>query len=190
MDALDALHQRVSVAKLTEPAPDNDQRQAIFRAATRAADHKYLQPWRFLVIEGKGRERLGELFCAAARSDNPDLAKSALEALRNKPLRAPMLVVAIASVQEQPKVPMVEQLLSAGAAVQNMLVAAHALGVGAFWRTGPMAYHPKVLEGLGLGPAEQIVAYLYLGAPAKPPPSPREVELERFFKPWPPAANT
>lgn len=185
MDALDALQSRASVAKLSDPAPDARQRDAIFSAATRAADHKLLQPWRFLVIEGEGRQSLGDLFCDAMLADDPDASQSALESLRKKPLRAPLIVVAVASCREHPKVPEVEQLLSTGAAVQNMLVASHALGVGAFWRTGAMAYHPVVLKGLGLGPAERIVGYLYLGTPAKPPSPPKPVDARKFFAPWP-----
>lgn len=187
MDALEALHQRVSVAKLQAPAPDKQQQEALFRAATRAADHKHLQPWRFLVIEGEGLNQLGELFCKAALVDDPQTPDKVLDSLRSKPLRAPMILVAIASCQEHPKVPVVEQIVSTGAAVQNMLVAAHALGIGAFWRTGAMAYHPRVLSGLGLGEAEQIVGYLYLGTPVKAVPSPHPVDLARFFTSWPTA---
>ncbi|MDQ2075258.1 nitroreductase [Marinimicrobium sp. ABcell2] len=186
MDAIAALHRRVSVAKVTEPAPDLTQREAIFRAATRAADHKHLQPWRFLVIEGDGLRKLGDLFVAAALSDDPEMPEKAVESLRKKPLRAPMIVVAIATCQEHPKVPEWEQVVATGAAVQNMLVAAYALGVGAFWRTGAMASHPKVIQGLGLTPSEQIVGYLYLGTPVKSPPTPKEVDVDKFFTAWPP----
>lgn len=185
MDALEALHQRVSVAKLQAPAPDEQQREALFRAATRAADHKHLQPWRFLVIEEEGLDQLGELFSKAILADNPQAPEKALDSLRKKPLRAPMILVAIASCQEHPKVPVVEQIVSTGAAVQNMLVAAHALGIGAFWRTGDMAYHPTVLSGLGLGAMEKIIGFLYLGTPVKPLPSPHSVDLARFFTSWP-----
>jgi nitroreductase len=185
MDAIAALHQRVSVAKVTEPAPDLAQREAIFRAATRAADHKHLQPWRFLVIEGQGLRTLGDLFVNAALADDPAMPDKAVESLRNKPLRAPMIVVAIASCQEHPKVPVIEQVVSTGAAVQNMLLAAYALDVGAFWRTGAMATHPKVLQGLGLKENEHIVGYLYLGTPVKSPPAPKAVDVAQFFSPWP-----
>lgn len=185
MDALEALLQRVSVAKLQAPAPDTQQREALFRAATRAADHKHLQPWRFLIIEEKGLDQLGELFCKAVLAEDSQVPAHALESLRKKPQRAPMILVAIASCQEHPKVPVIEQVVSTGAAVQNMLVAAHALGLGAFWRTGAMAYHPTVLKGLGLEASEQIVGYLYLGTPVKAVPSPHPTDLARFFSTWP-----
>lgn len=186
MDALDALHQRVSTAKLTEPAPTPSQREAIFRAATRAADHALMRPWRFLVVEGAGLDQLGELFCQAARHDDPDLSEKDQDSLRRKPHRAPLILVAIARCRENPKVPVLEQQLSAGAAVQNMLNAAYAQGIGAFWRTGKMAYHPVVDEGLGLTEGEQIIGFLYLGTPVKPFHKPKPLDLDKIFTPWPP----
>ena len=185
MDSLTALQQRVSSPKLAEPAPSAEQRDAIYRAALRAADHGMMQPWRFLVIEGEGLDHLGELFAQASLHDNPELSLPEQHSLKAKPRRAPLILVAIAACRQNPKVPHVEQLLSAGAAVQNMLNAAFAQGVGAFWRTGTMAYHPVVTEGLGVGELEQIVGFLYLGTPAKPPHEPKSVNPEAFFRPWP-----
>lgn len=186
MDALKVLHERRSVAKLTDPAPDEAQRRAIFSAALRAADHGRLRPWRFLVIEGRSALlELGDLLCRAAVEDNPEMPEAARQAQRHKPLRAPTVVVAIARCQDHPSVPEVEQLISAGAGVQNMLNAAHALGLGAFWRTGAMAYHPTVRRGLGLASGEHIVGFLYLGTPASPPAPATPPPVEDFFTPWP-----
>ncbi len=185
MDALDALHQRVSSPKLQDPAPNQDQRDTIYRAALRAADHGKMQPWRFLVVEGGGLDRLGDLFVQAARKDVPEMTEPDQQSLRAKPRRAPLVLVAIAACRQNPKVPHVEQLISAGAAVQNMLNAAFALGVGAFWRTGAMTYHPVVKEGLGVGELEEIVGFLYLGTPSKPPQPPKPVNPESFFHSWP-----
>src|SRR5690625_5063794 len=174
MDAISALHERVSIAKVTAPAPNVDERDAIFRVATRAADHNRLRPWRFLVIEGEGLRRLGALFETAALEEAPEIPEKTLKALGNKPLRAPMIVVAIATCEERPGVPEEEQIVSTGAAAQNMPLAAYALGVGAFWRTGAMAYHPTIAKGLGLTDNEQISGYLSLGTPASTPPKPKD----------------
>lgn len=135
----------------------------MIKAGLRAPDHAQLRPWRIVVIEGEGRDRLGALFAQAKLTANPDESTEALNKLRGKPLRAPMIIVVAAKIVEHPKVPEMEQILSAGAVAQNMLVAAHALGYGAMWRTGEMTVSQVVREGLGLHETDQIVGFLYVG---------------------------
>src|SRR5262249_20991617 len=94
----------------------------------------------------------------------PDAPAGKLDAERKKPLRAPLVVVVAAAVKENPKVPDIEQVVAAGAAAQNMLVAAHALGLGGFWRTGATAYDAEVKRALGLGEHDAIVGFLFLGS--------------------------
>ena len=185
MEALHALHQRVSSPRLCDPAPVGEIRENIFRAALRAADHANLRPWRFLVVEADDRNALGALFERVELAENPALEELQRERLRKMPLRAPLVVVAIASCKEHPKVPESEQVIAAGAAVQNMLTAAFAQGVGAYWRTGKLSFHRSVAEGLGLTANEQIVGFLYLGTPegrAKPLP---DLATADFFTSWP-----
>lgn len=184
MDALQALHTRVSIGRLGGEPPSGEVLDQICRAALRAPDHAALRPWRFLRVKGAAREKLGELFVAATRSDEPRASQAALNKAAGKPLRAPMIIVAIARKQSHDKVPEVEQIISAGAAVQNMLVACHALGVGAMWRTGGMAYHAVVEQGLGLEANESIVGFLYLGeieGRIKPLP---ELGVDEYFSEW------
>lgn len=185
MNALDALLQRVSVSKLTEPAPTQPQREAIFSAALRAADHGRLRPWRFLLIEGQARDELGALYAAAGLEDDPAVSAETLDRYRQMPLRAPLIVVVIASCVEHPKVPEIEQIISAGAAAQNMITAAYALGLGAIWRTGEFAYHPSVARGLGLAQHEKIVGYLYFGTPASAMGKALALDSSEFFSRWP-----
>jgi nitroreductase len=122
-----------------------------------------LRPWRFLTISGDAREALGELFVIAQQVDSPDMTAVQQQRMLAKPMRAPLIVVVIAVLTEHAKVPELEQLLSAGAAAQNMLVAAHAMGLGAIWRTGGMSYHPAVRQGLGLDEHERLLGFLYIG---------------------------
>jgi nitroreductase len=186
MDAIAALHQRVSVTKLTIPAPDNVQLNTLFKAALRAADHGNLRPWRFLVIQEQGLVRLGELFAQVAKSNKPDITESELDRFKSMPLRAPMIITAIAKCQDSPKVPRIEQVISAGAATQNLINAAYALGLGAVWRTGDMAYDPQVKEALGLSTNEELIGYIYIGTPSVPIHLPREQNPEEFFSLWSP----
>lgn len=184
MDATDALLKRVSCGKLVAPAPDEASRNIIFSAALRAADHGNLRPWRFLVLEGDALTRLGEVFAQAALADDPGLNEAQLERYRNMPSRAPLMVVAIAQAVDHPKVPVIEQVVAAGAAVQNMITAAFAFGVGAYWRTGGMAYHADVLKALGLAEGESLIGYLYLGTPAGKLKAVPELEVSDYFLEW------
>ncbi|MEP3856625.1 MAG: nitroreductase family protein [Porticoccus sp.] len=185
MDALQALHQRVSAPRLSEPAPKGDILANIQRAAFRAADHARMRPWRFLIIEGEGRQALGELFVRSEEQQGAVLSDKARQRIAERPLRAPMVMVVIASPKENPKVPEIEQWLSAGAAAQNMITAAYAQGIGAVWRTGDYAYDPYVMAGLGLSDAERIIGFLYLGTVQIAPPEAPETAIADYFQSWP-----
>ena len=167
MDAITLLHERVSCPALTGPAPTAEQLDVMYQAALRAPDHGALRPWRFLTIQGDGLKALGELYLEAGLAKDPDLSEAHKEKLKSMPLRAPMIIVVIGVTQAHPKVPEIEQVVAAGCAAQNIILAAHALGLGAMWRTGDMAYDKSVREGLGIKDNEEIIGYIYLGQPSK-----------------------
>lgn len=166
MDALDALQSRVSVAVLGEPGPSDDQIQSLLKSAIRAPDHGLLRPWRFLLLKGKQREALGDIFVEARMQEPSPATDQELNKLRTNPLRAPLVMVVVAEVIETHKVPVIEQVVATGAAVQNMMIAAHAMGIGAMWRTGPMASNKLVKAKLGFADKDEIVGFLYLGTPS------------------------
>ena len=184
MDAMTLLSTRHSVAKLSEPAPDRAALERMLAAALRAPDHGHIRPWRFLVIQGPARERLGELFVRALLQRKPDASEEEQNKARQAPLRAPLLVTVIARLRPHPKVPEVEQLLSAGCAAHSIVLAAHALGFGAIWRTGDTSYDITVKSGLGLVEGEEIVGYIYLGTPASPPKLPAALPLADYVSDW------
>ncbi|MBN3562641.1 nitroreductase family protein [Aliamphritea spongicola] len=184
MDALTNLQQRFSQPLLQEPGPDAEQLDNMFAAAMRAPDHAALRPWRFLVIDGDARGELGELYARAALQANPDVTEDVLTRNRKMTFRAPTIIVAIAVVTEHPKVPASEQLIAAGCAVQNMLLAANAQGVGAMWRTGGVAYDPVVKEGLGLAAHEEIIGFVYMGTPSKQRTAPL-LDSSDYVSRWP-----
>jgi len=181
MDALEALTSRRSPAQLVEPAPDDETLTQILRAALRAPDHGRLKPWRFIVLRGDARKRFGDVMAKAMKRREPEAAENFLEREREKPLRAPLVLVVAAALQHEHKIPVIEQMLSAGAAAQNVMLAAHALGFGATWKTGAPAYDDYVKEALGLSRGDAIVGFLYLGTPStavparlQPPPDPSD----------------
>ena len=184
MDALDALINRVSAPRLIDPAPTAEQRERLFKAALRAPDHGQLRPWRFLTVEGDARHALGELYAEAIASNNPQADQEALTKARNMPLRAPLMIVVIARIQEHPKVPAQEQVLAAGCAAHGILLAAYAQGIGAVWRTGELSHHPVVDAGLGLATNEQVIGYLYLGTPQRELRDAPAVNIDELVSGW------
>jgi nitroreductase len=163
-ETIQQLTTRNSAPRLTEPGPDRVSLDYMFQSALRAPDHAWLQPWRFLVIEGADRERLGQVLLEALLARDPHADEAARQKALAAPLRAPMLVVVICRYTEHPKVPRDEQLISAGCAAHAMLLAAEAQGYAGIWRTGGAAEDPHVMAALGLGDNESIVAFLYFGS--------------------------
>lgn len=157
-------HHSVPVRHLHEPAPDDQQLDAILQCALSAPDHGQLQPCRFLVVRGEARERLAELFEQAARKRTPD-DEVGIAKQRDRPLQAPLTVIVIARIIESPKIPEIEQILSAGCAAQHIQLACRALGFGSIWLTGGNAYDLSIHEALGLALDERIVGFLYIGTP-------------------------
>ncbi len=127
-----------------------------------------MQPWRFLSIQGDARRRLGEVLAQSLERREPGVEPSKLGSESNKAMRAPLIIAVAAAVRANPKVPDIEQVVAVGAAVQNMILAAHALGFGAFWRTGPAAYDSEVKKALGFSTQDSLIGFIYLGSIGKP----------------------
>lgn len=163
MDALELLLSRDSAVRLEPPGPDAAALDNIFRAALRAPDHGRLRPWRFVVIPEERRQRFGDVLAASLQQREPGVASETLARERQKALRAPVIVVVAARLKRSEKIPELEQIVSAGAAAQNVMLAAHALGYGAMWRTGAPAYDPAVKQALGLEAADTIIGFIYIG---------------------------
>jgi len=161
--ALDLLLSRRSgsAKAMSEPGPSPEQLAAILKAGARAPDHGKLFPWRFIVFEGDGRERFGQMLGDILEAEGERERQSDEE--RKRFLRAPVVVGVISAARELIKIPLWEQELSAGAVCQNLLIAAHASGFVANWITEWYAYHPKVKERLGLKPGERIAGFIYIG---------------------------
>lgn len=178
MNAIDLLLNRVSSPVLDAPAPTAEQLDVMYRAALRAPDHGGMRPYRFLQIEDTGREKLGQVFVEAALKSGDEISEADLEKLKHAPLRAPMLLVVIATLNSHAKVPEIEQQLSAGCAAHGLILAAFAQGIDAIWRSGKMAFNACVNERLGLNMNEQIIGFIYVGKARKhrvvPCPQPGE----------------
>ena len=184
MQALENLTTRVSAAGLVEPAPDDAALKQILGAAVAAPDHGRLRPWKFICIRGDARNAFGDLLAKTLRARQPDVSDNELEREKAKALRAPLIIAVAAALVDHPKIPQVEQLLAAGAAAQNVLLAAHALGYGGVWKTGAAAYDAAVKQALGLAPADAIVGFLYLGSLGKPLGPRPAVDPATYTREW------
>lgn len=190
MDAMKLLHSRNSAPRLKAPAPQGEVLHSILKAGMRAPDHALLKPWRFLTIAGTGRDALGELFVRSRqyhleRAGDAALTDSEASKIVAKTMRAPLIVVVIASLTDHSKVPPIEQRLSAGCAAHGILLAAQACGFGGIWRTGDNAFDNVVMAGLGLKANESIIGFVYLGTIDGEPKLLREVLVEDYCQSWP-----
>jgi nitroreductase len=184
MDALDLMLGRESALKLEAPGPSRADLDRMFASAVRAPDHGRLRPWQFVVIGEAQRAAFGAVMADSLRRRDPSATEVELQRERDKAFRAPVIVVVAAKVKRGNKIPEVEQIASASAAAQTLMLAAPALGYGAAWKTGAPAYDPMVKTALGLDAADDIVGFLYIGTRAggsSPIPRP---EAKDFVTHW------
>ncbi len=180
-DALDLLKTRRSfkAAELTGPAPSAAEIDTLLTVASRVPDHGKLVPWRFIVFEGEARRAAGAAIVTAFAAKYPDAKPEQAEGERARLARAPLVIAVVSRAAPHVKIPEWEQVLSAGAAAMNLVLAAHALGYGAAWITEWYAYDRGVLDALGLKPHEKIAGFVHIG---RPPGAPED-------RPRPPLAD-
>ncbi|HUO92375.1 MAG TPA: nitroreductase [Rhizomicrobium sp.] len=157
-----------SAKAMTGPGPSPDQLRTILAAGARAPDHGKLAPWRFILFEGEARARIGAFFAECIKESEPDASEARLELERGRFLRAPVVVGVVSRVRENVPIPEWEQMLSAGAVCENMLIASHAQGLVANWITEWCAYDARVKQHLGLEAKERIAGFIYIGMSAVP----------------------
>jgi nitroreductase len=174
MDVLEAIHKRQTQGKVKPDALPRETIEELLHAAVQAPNHHKVRPWRFIVLTGEGRKKLGDVMAASQMDRKPDLPPEAFDKTRALPLRAPVVIAVGVDKPSEDKVIEIENVSAASAACQNILLAAHALGLGAIWRTGEWARDAKVKEFLGLSPDQHIVGFIYIGIPEfTPNPHPR-----------------
>jgi nitroreductase len=164
--ALMARRRSIKVAHLAEPAPSDDEFDAIVRLAARVPDHGKLGPWRFVIIAGEARIRAGEAI-AAAIAEDADAVR--LDSARALFLRSPACVMVVSTAAPHPKIPEWEQQLSSGAVCFALLMAAHALGYAGCWITEWPAYDARARAALGLAENERVAGFVHLGTNREQP---------------------
>ena len=165
MDVFTAIHTRHAMGKVKPDPLPREMIEKLLSAAVQAPNHYRVRPWRFVVLTGAGRERLGDAMAESFRAKFPDVPAEALDKERQKPLRAPLVIAAGVDAPSEPKIVEMENISAVSAACQNILLAANGLGLGAIWRTGDAARDPRIKEFLGFTPEQHIVGFLYIGYP-------------------------
>ena len=155
--------------------PERETIQQILESAIWAPNHFKTEPWRFQVMTGKGREKLGQAY-GAIQAESFDAeseeGRTAFEKGFNNAFRAPVIISISAEIMEDGRVLEIEDVMATACAVQNMQLTAHSLGLGSIWRTGPAAYHEFMKEAFALSEHTKILGFLYIGYPQtiKEPP--------------------
>jgi len=165
MEVFEAIHNRHSQGKVKQDEVPRALIEKLLDAAVQAPNHYKVRPWRFVVLTGNARNKLGDVMAASQRDRMPDLPSEALDKIRALPLRAPVLIAVGVDKPSEEKVLEVENICAVAAACQNILLAAEALGLGAKWRTGEWARDAKVKEFLGFEADQHLIAFLYIGFP-------------------------
>lgn len=165
MDTFTTIHERHSTSKVKADSIERQVIEKLLSAAVQAPNHHKVRPWRFVVLQGQARERLGDVMAQSKLREVPTAPAALLEVERAKPLRAPVVIAVGVDPPQGPKVIEIENVCAVAAAVENLLLAAQAMGLAAHWRTGTAAYDPAVKAFLGLTPDQHLIAFVYLGYP-------------------------
>lgn len=165
INAIELLKNRQSNPLLQAPGPSATDVDTILMAGMRVPDHASLKPWHFTLVAEQGLNHLAEIFIQARKNEGAEQAK--IDKAAKMPFRAPFIIVVSTKYQAHEKVPVQEQLITAGCCVHAMQMAATALGYGAMWRTGDLSENNVVKEGLNISLNEDIVGFLYIGTKVK-----------------------
>jgi len=165
MNIIDAIHTRISVGKVKPDPVPRELIEKLLSAAVQAPNHYKVRPWRFVVLTGAARERLGDVMAESMKAEHPEFPPEALDKEKGKPLRSPVLIAVGVDKPTEAKVVEVENICATAAAVENLLLAAHAEGLGAKWRTGGPATDPQVKQFLGFEPDQHLIGFIYIGYP-------------------------
>jgi len=179
----------VSANSLGEPGPNEQQLRQILTAASRVPDHKKLVPWRFILFQGEARKAFGAVLAEACRVEEKEPSSFRLETEGARFMRAPVVIAVISRVVPNPAAPEWEQVLSAGAACENMILAATALGFGAQWITEWYGYSEKVRHALQLAANERVAGFVYIGTAKEKPDERERPKLADIVSDWSPGKD-
>ncbi|MCL1962222.1 MAG: nitroreductase family protein [Desulfovibrionaceae bacterium] len=179
--ALIQTRQTLLPKRLLAPGPSAAQTRQILAAAAHAPDHHELLPWRLILVPEDARAALGDAFAAALRERDAAAMPEQIEQAREKAARAPLLLLVVARLRDADgEIAPHERIVSAGCAIQNMLLMAHALGFGASLTSGQALQSAPLRALFALGGDEQALCFVNVGTPSRAKPIRARPALERF----------
>lgn len=187
-DQLAGLLRRRSVSpkRLSPPGPSGPDLELIVQAGLCAPDHGGLHPWRVVEFRTDTRDALGDLFEQEKLRRDPMASATDLRRAREHASRAPVLLGFVVSPKQRSKIPLREQWLAAGAALCNLLNAAHQLGYGAIVLSGERCHDAPLLAQLGVQADEALAGFISIGTTTQAPPERRTVLPGAVWSCWTP----
>lgn len=169
MDVFTAITTRRSIGVVKPDPVPTELINKILEAGTWAPAHHGTEPWRFFVLTGEARNRLGQTLSSILEKtlEDPESeeSKKRLEKVGKQPFRAPVIIAVGVEPTINEKVLINEEYAAVNAAIQNMLLATHALGLGAVWRTGKVCYSQEIKQLFGLSDNGEMLGFIYIGYP-------------------------
>ena len=165
MDIIEAIHNRHSQDKVKPDPLPRETIEKLLDAAVQAPNHYKVRPWRFVVLTGEGRNKLGDVMAASQQERHPEFSQETVDKTRALPLRSPVIIAVGVDKPNEAKVLEIENVCAAAAAIENLLLAAQGMGLGAKWRTGEWARDAKVKEFLGFESDQHLIGFIYIGYP-------------------------
>ncbi len=189
-ETLKLLETRRSVLALnmSDPGPSADEVDLLLRVGSRVPDHGKLAPWRYVLFDGDARAQFGQVLKQAFVEDHPDAEQERIDFEENRFLRAPLIIAVISTAEPHVKIPEWEQILSAGAVCQSILVAATAMGYASQWLTEWYGYDRRACEALGLTDSERVAGFIYVGTAKEPPTERTRPDVSEISTRWTPSA--
>ena len=174
----------IVVRNMADPGPTDDELEKILRAGMRVPDHGRLTPWRFIIIRGDARDKMGNILGDAFLKENPDCIEEQVEIEKERFSRAPIVIAVVSRTNPEHKIPEWEQILSSGAACQNMLTSSLSMGFAAQWITEWYAYNEDVKSALGLKSRDRVSGFLYFGSLTEAPTDRIRPDYEDIVSEW------
>lgn len=184
MNIHEAIKTRRSIPLVSDKEVSKELIEQIIESAIYAPNHHRTEPWRFFVLTGDGRKKLGNVLgeIIAARQEDPlsEESQKKIKRVQKNPLRSPVVITVAVEPSNADKVILKEEFAAVSSAIQNMLLTAHALGLGAIWRSGAICYERKVSDLFNLSENGEVAGFIYIGYPEIEPKPISRTDAKQF----------